>query len=366
MSVGISKGKQNVALVHDWLTNMGGAENVIEALLDIYPEAPIFTSLFEPKKLSKKLQSANVYPSYLQRLPKFLRKQQLLLPLMPKAFEEFDLSDYEIVISSSSSCAKGIITGERTIHVCYCHTPMRYAWDFYHEYMGTLSQPKKFLATRQIHKIRQWDRLSADRVDYFIANSSAVARRINKHYRREAIVIHPPVAVDRFRSDHQKEDFYLVVSRLVSYKHIELAVQACTQLNRKLVVIGDGEQAKELKKLGGKSITFLGRQSDEVVAEYFSRARAFLFPGEEDFGITIVEAQAAGCPVIAYGKGGAQDSVLEGVTGIFFTEQTIKGLSEAILTFEKMQLDPAVIRQHSLRFSEKQFKEKIKNFVENL
>lgn len=364
-----------VAIVHEWLTNMGGSEQVVSVLLELFPDAPVYTSLFEPDNLVSSLAKADVRPSFLQRLPKFMRKHQNLLPLMPYAFEQFDLSDYDLVLSSSSSCAKGVITGTKTIHVCYCYTPMRYAWDSYHLYMESLKGLKRWLAVWLMHRIRLWDRLSADRVDHFIAISHAVQKRIRKHYRRESRVVYPPVDIDRFTSDCAREEFYLVVSRLVGYKRVDLAIEACDRLGRTLVVIGDGEEQKRLKAMDrGKreTIKFMGRQSDQVVVDYLARARAFLFPGEEDFGLTMVEALASGCPVIAYGQGGAIDIVEDGVTGVLFKDQTVEGMMAGILRFEELSgngqenFDPFLLRSRAEEFSKENFKRSLISALEEL
>jgi len=354
-----------IAIVHEWLTNMGGSEQVVSVLLELFPEAPVYTSLYEPENLVPSLVEADVRPSFLQRLPKFLRKHQNLLPLMPYAFEQFDLSEYDLVISSSSSCAKGVITGTQTLHVCYCYTPMRYAWDSYHLYMKSLKGLKRYLAIWLMHRIRLWDRLSADRVDHFIAISHAVQDRIRKHYKRESTVVYPPVDLNRFTATSEREDFYLVVSRLVSYKRVELAIEACRRLGRPLIVIGDGQELKCLQAMDrgqGATIQFIGRQSDEVVADHLARARAFLFPGEEDFGLTMVEALASGCPVIAYGRGGAVDIVENDVTGVLYKEQTVEAMMSAMLRFEELSgkglgnFEPSTLRLKAEKFSKEQFK----------
>ncbi|MDA8221039.1 MULTISPECIES: glycosyltransferase [Desulfosporosinus] len=364
-----------VAIVHEWLTNMGGSEQVVGVLLELFPDAPVYTSLYESANLEPSLAEADVRPSFLQRLPKFMRKHQNLLPLMPYAFEQFDLSDYDLVLSSSSSCAKGVITGTKTIHVCYCYTPMRYAWDSYHFYMKSLKCLKRWLAVWLMHRIRMWDRLSADRVDHFIAISHAVQERIRKHYRRESRVVYPPVDIDRFTSTCVREEFYVVVSRLVGYKRVDLAIEACNRLGRNLVVIGDGEEQKRLKAMDrskGEMIKFLGRQSDLVVADYLARARAFLFPGEEDFGLTMVEALASGCPVITYGQGGAVDIVEDGVTGVLFKEQTAEGMMAGILRFEELSgkgqgdFEPSLLRSKAGEFSKENFKKSLLNVLVEL
>lgn len=364
-----------VAIIHEWLTNMGGSEQVVSVLLELFPDAPVYTSLYEPVNLVQSLAKADVRPSFLQRLPKFLRKHQNLLPLMPYAFEQFDLSDYDLVISSSSSCAKGVITGTKTIHVSYCYTPMRYAWDSYHLYMKSLKGLKRWLAVWLMHRIRLWDRLSADRVDHFIAISHAVQERIRKHYRRESRVVYPPVDIDRFTSTCVREEFYLVVSRLVGYKRVDLAIEACDRLGRNLVVIGDGEEHKRLKAMDrgkGEFIKFMGPQSDQVVVDYLARARAFLFPGEEDFGLTMVEALASGCPVIAYGQGGVVDIVEDGVTGVLFKVQTVEGMMAGIIRFEELKgegqgnFNPLLLRSRVEKFNKENFKKSLINALVEL
>ncbi len=356
-----------IAIVHDWLTNMGGAEQVIINLKKCFKDAPIYTTFYTPDNLSDELKNIEVHTSSLQKKNKKVINHQKYFPLMPMAFEEFDLNDYDVVISSSTSCAKGVITKPGSVHICYCNTPMRYAWEKRDEYTKGMGKFKKKLVNILLHYMRIWDVASSNRVDIFIANSNAVKQRIQKHYKRDSIVIHPPVRCQFFNISDTDGDYYLVTSRLVGYKRFDLAVEACRDLNRKLIVIGDGAEKENLEKLakGNENIKFLGRVSDEEVKKYMGECKALLFPGEEDFGIVPVEAQACGRPVIAYGKGGALDTVVDGKTGVFFHEQTVESVKEAILKFETMTFDKQEIRNHAMQFDEEEFRKKIMEVVEN-
>lgn len=352
-----------IAIVHDWLTNMGGAEQVVINFKEIYKEAPIYTTFYNPNKLDDKLKNIEVKTSHLQK-KKMVENHKKYFPLMPMAFEKFDLNKYDVVLSSSSSCAKGVLTKPGSVHICYCHTPMRYAWEKRDEYTEGMGKLKKKLVEILCHYMRIWDVASSNRVDYFIANSTEVQKRIKKHYKRDSVVINPPVRCNMFNISETDGDYYLVLSRLVGYKRFDLAVQACSELGKKLVVIGEGPEKEKLEKLSNENVTFLGRQPDAVVKKYMSECKALLFPGEEDFGIVPVEAQSCGRPVIAYGKGGVLDSVIDGKTGILFKEQTVESLKEAINKFETMKFDKEEIRKHALEFDESVFQEKIKKFVE--
>lgn len=356
-----------IAIAHDWLTNMGGAEKVIINFKQIYKDAPVYTISYNQDNLDDELKNIDVRTSFIQNFPKGNVKHQMYLPFMPMAWEQFDFNEYDVVLSSSSSCAKGLITSPDTVHICYCHSPMRYAWEFYNEYMereggGKL---KRTLIKYIMNYIRIWDKASASRPDYYIANSKNVAKRIYKHYGIEADVIHPPVKGSYFNISDVDEDYFLMVSRLVPYKKVDLAVEVFNELGLPLVVIGGGKQLEYLKSIAKPNVKIMGRQPDEVIKEHYAKCRAFIFPGEEDFGITPLEAQASGRPVIAYGKGGALETVIEGKTGLFFKEQTKDSLKDAILKFNDMTWNKQEIREHALTFDEETFKAKIRQYVES-
>ncbi|MHB9095791.1 MAG: glycosyltransferase [Eubacteriales bacterium] len=347
-----------VAIVHDWLTNMGGAERVILALHEIFPDAPVYTMVHNPDRLPPEFAGIDIRTSFIQKLPRAKTKYQTYLPLMPMAAEQFDLSGFDVVISSSHACAKGVITRPETLHICYCYTPMRYAWFLYHEYMRLeqISRIKKYLIPPLMNYLRLWDRLAADRVDDFIAISRGVGHRIRKYYRRESAVIFPPVKTDYYTPADSVDDYFLVVSRLVAYKRVDLAVQAFNELGWPLVVIGDGPEMEKLKRAAKPNVKILGRLSDEETRNYYARCKAFIFPGEEDFGITPVEAQASGRPVVAYGAGGALDTVKQGITGEFFYPQTAPALVETLRSLDLAKFDAGIIRRHAQSFDTEKFK----------
>lgn len=356
-----------IALVHDWLPFMGGAERVLTNFYELYPNAPIYTTICNKNKIDGPLKNANIITSYLQK-NKEIENHRRLFPFMMTAIESFDLNKYDIVLSDSSSVAKGVITPPDTMHICYCHSPMRYAWEFSHEYAGKMAGKggvKAKLLSYFLTGVRLWDNVSADRVDYFIANSHNVAKRIWKHYRRESVVIHPPVRCNLFNISDVNEEYFLIVSRLQEYKRIDLAVEAFNKLGLPLVIIGDGPDRKKLEGMAKSNIKFLGRESDEVIKEHYAKCRAFLFTGEEDFGITPLEAMASGRPVIAYRKGGALEIVVEDKTGVFFDNQTCDELINAVKKFETMNFDKQEIRRHAETFDEVIFKEKISKFIED-
>ncbi|MCR5029743.1 MAG: glycosyltransferase [Fibrobacter sp.] len=351
-----------IALVHDWLTNMGGAEQCVLNFMEVYPDAPIYTSMFTKNNVDPRFGKRKIVTTFLQRFAK-KGKHQKFFPLMPLAFERLDLNKYDVILSSTSCCAKGVNTGSDAEHFCYCFTPTRYLWSRSFEYMQGMGKIKNFLCSVLLHYMRMWDFAAAQRVDHFIAISTEVQRRIKKYYGRESVIIFPPVRCSKFQISPIDGDYYLVVSRLVYYKRFDLAVKACTALNKKLVVIGDGPELENLKKIAGPTVQFLGRQPDDVLYKYMAECKALLFPGEEDFGIVPVEAEACGRPVIAYGKGGALDTVIDGKTGVLFKEQTSECVQEAIQKLETMVFDKEEIRNHALKFDEPEFKRQIEEYI---
>ena len=352
-----------VALIHYWLVTMRGGESVLEALCEMFPEADIFTHVYVPEAMSPEIRKHRVFTSFIQRLPRAKKLYQQYLPLMPFALEQFDLRGYDLVISTESGPAKGVLTPAETPHLCYCHTPMRYLWDHYQDYLASAGWLSRLGLRIFSHRLRQWDVLSANRVDHFVANSHNVARRIHKHYRREADVVYPPVDVDFFslpagqaETTPRNERHYLCLGQLVPYKRVDLAVEACTRLGRKLVVIGEGSEFERLKGKAGECVTFAGKVDRERIRAMLLQSRGLIFPGEEDFGIVPLEAQAAGVPVVAYARGGALETVREGETGTFFQEQTVDSLVQALVRFEQMVFDPAVLTRHAQGFSRESFK----------
>lgn len=366
----------NLALVHDWVITIGGAERCLEVFHELWPEAPLYTLVYREENVWQLgFAPGQVHTSFLQRFPRAQKWYRKYLPFYPLAIEQFDLLEFDVILSSSHAAAKGVLARSDQLHICYCHTPVRYAWDLTHRYLregGLTRGLKGFLARAVLHYIRLWDAAAANRVDYFIANSRYTARRIWRCYRREATVIYPAVDVDRFRVNEKKDDFFLFVSRLVPYKKADLVVAAFTRLDLPLVVVGDGPQFEECRKLAGKNVEFLGYQDDVTVADLMSRSRVLVFAAEEDFGIVPVEAQACGTPVIAYGKGGAMETVVEADganwnegTGIFFHEQTPVALAAALRQFLQWEgcFRPEVLRRNAERFSRERFRQEIAAFV---
>lgn len=359
-----------VAIVHDWLVDSGGAEKVLHQIIGIFPSADIFASVYYLNETHKVIvHNKDVKTSFIQKLPGS-KSYKKYLPLMPLAMESLDFSDYDVVISSSSAVAKGIITGPDQLHICYCHSPMRYAWDLQNQYLKEsklLSGVLGVCARYMLFKLRNWDFRSAAGVDYYIANSNYISRRIKKCYRRSAHVIYPNVDVDDFTLVEEKSDYYFTCSRLVPYKRIDLIVDAFSQMpNKKLIVVGDGPEMNKIKSKSSVNVELKGYQSFSELKSLMENAKAFVFAAEEDFGIVPVEAQACGTPVIAYGKGGALETVVDGKTGVFFNQQSVSSLKLAVERFEEMedQFDCKAIRQHAELFNTNRFCMEFKAFVD--
>jgi glycosyltransferase involved in cell wall biosynthesis len=358
-----------IAIIHDWLTVYAGAEKTLEQILKLYPQADIFTIVdFLAQKDRGFLAGHKITTSFIQNLPFAKTKYRHYLPLMPLAVEQFDLSGYNLIISDSHAVAKGVITGPDQIHISYVHSPIRYAWDLQHQYLRESKLDKGlkgWMARYILHKIRLWDLRTSNGVDHFIANSEFIARRIWKVYRRESVVIYPPVDVKAFDLCETKEEFYLTASRMVPYKKIDLIVEAFSVMaDKKLIVIGDGPDFEKISGKAGANVTLMGYQTFEVLRDHMQRAKAFVFAAEEDFGIAPVEAQACGTPVIAYGKGGALETVVDGVSGIFFDTQSVESLCEAVERFEAMKFDYAHISAHAHKFSVERFMAEMKAFLQ--
>ena len=365
-----------IAVVHEWLTTYSGSERVLEQMLRCYPHANLFSVVdFLPSDQRDFIQNKPVSTSFIQRLPFAHSKYRGYLPLMPLAVEQFNLSGYDIVISNSHAVAKGVLTGPDQLHVCYCHSPMRYAWDLQHQYLhesGWDMGLKGWLARWILHRMRLWDMRTANGVDFFMSNSAFIARRIKKVYRRESCVIYPPVDIETFiPSDRRREDFYLTASRLVPYKQVGLIVEAFAAMpDQRLVVVGTGPELSKIKAKSAANVELLGHQSTDVLRDYMQRARAFVFAAEEDFGIVPLEAQACGTPVIAFGKGGALETIrgrdTEHPTGIFFFEQSVPAIQAAVNQFEKEsgRMIVSACRQNAERFSPERFRDEFSSFVE--
>jgi len=365
-----------IAIVHDFLTYWGGAEQVLYSFHRIWPNAPIYTLLYDEEIVKEYFPDAKIKASFLQKFPAYFRQhKKYLLPLTAIAPETIDLKDFDLVISSSSSFAKGIIVKPRTVHISYCHTPTRFLWDWYFEYLreNELGMIKKSFAVLILHYLRMWDKSVADRVDYFIANSRATQKRIEKFYRTKAEVIYPPVDVNKFRVKNEKlkvkeRGYFLIVSRLSAYKKIDDAIEAFNKLDWPLYIIGEGDQKEYLKSLAGKNIVFLGFVNKKNLPDYYRNARALIFPGEDDFGITAVEAMSAGTPVIALRKGGAKETIIEGVTGDFFDHPVAPLIAEAVVRFveNEKKYDREIIARHAEKFSRERFEAEIKDYVQKM
>jgi glycosyltransferase involved in cell wall biosynthesis len=355
-----------LAIVCSWLNQYGGAERVLEVLHEMYPEAPIYTSIYRPEALPPAYREWDIRTSYLDHYPLARQKPQFYLPLFPAAFESLDLRGYDVVLSMTSAFAHGVITSESTRHICYCLTPTRFLWNYagYIQREGIGPLARLGLAPF-LRGLRQWDRLAADRVDDFVAISRTVQKRIAKYYRRPSTLIYPPVEIMPSAAVAEPEDYYLIVSRLVPYKRIDLAVQAFNQLGRPLRIVGNGRDRAALQAMARYNVTFSGYLADDLqVRQQMARCRAFIFPGEEDFGIAPIEAMAAGRPVIAYGAGGALDTIEEGRTGVFFQEPTPESLAEAVLRFEQMSFDPPLLQQHAATFRTERFQREMRALLE--
>jgi glycosyltransferase involved in cell wall biosynthesis len=351
-----------VAIVHDYLNQAGGAERVVEVLHRMYPQAPIFTTLYDPSVLGASFARADVRVSWMRHLPAWRERFRSYMPLYPMAVRSFDLRGFDVVISSSSAWAKGVRVPPGALHLCYCHTPMRWAWNFdAYVKRSALSPAARTAARVTVPMLRHWDVRTAHRVDRFVANSTTVAERIRGNYGRGSDVVFPPVNVQRFRSDRAPGDFFLVVSRLNAYKRIDLAVRACTARKVKLVVVGDGPERAMLERVAGPMVKFAGRLPDSEVTALFESCRAFILPGEEDFGLTPIEANAAGRPVVAFARGGALDTVRDGETGVLFHEATIESLGKALLDVRAREWDAASLRAHAETFSEAVFEERFRS-----
>lgn len=358
-----------IAIVHEYLTRMGGAERTAKVLADLFPEAPVYTLLYDRAKVGAAFPPWRVHASGLHRFPRFLRNRpKFLLPWITQAVESWDFSEYDIVISSSSAFAHGILTGLETRHICYCHSPARFLWDWTHEYAkeNNLTGIKGFAAASYLRYLREWNRLAAGRVDRWVANSETVAKRISKYYRVEAEVVHPPVEVEQIKmGPREHQNYFLIVSQLTPYKKIDRAISVFNKLRRRLVIVGDGPQRDYLQQIAGPTVELLGWQSDAAVHELLRHCRGFILPGEEDFGIAPVEALAAGRPVLALNRGGATETIIDGKTGVLFPEPTAESLEAGLALFfaNEKNFQPALLRAQAKRFSRQLFEERMRKVV---
>jgi glycosyltransferase involved in cell wall biosynthesis len=357
-----------VAIVHYWLVGMRGGEKVIEALCEMYPQADVFTHVYVPDKVSDRIRQHRIITTFINKLPRAASMYKAYLPLMPLALEQLDLRGYDLVISSESGPAKGIIPPPNALHICYCHTPMRYIWNMYHDYRDGAGRLTRLLMPPLAHYLRLWDVSSSQRVDSFVANSETVAKRIQRYYGAKSTVIHPPVDTGAFSIAPPSEvgNYYLMAGELVSYKRPDLAVRAFNDMKLNLVVIGGGEMLDEIKALAGPTVTVLGQQPFDELKQHYARCQALVFPGEEDFGMVPVEAMASGRPVVAFGKGGATETVEAGVSGIFFTEQTVEAICTAVRSLASIPLDPADIARRAQRFGRDQFFKEFRAHIDGL
>ncbi len=355
-----------IALVHDYLSQDGGAEAVLRTISKMWPEAPIFVLFYDPKKSHPYFKDKDIYLSPMHHYPLIKQFYKWYLPMMPYATEELDLRDFDVVISSTSAFAKGIITHPGTLHISYCHTPTRYLWSEKNSYISEMKYPVVLqkLAAPILHRLRNWDQAAAQRVDVFVANSKLVAGRIKKYYGAPSTVVYPPVEVEKFNSSETIGNYYLAGGRLVPYKRFDLIVQAFTRLKIPLKIFGEGPMYGSLKRMAGPNIEFLGRVSDEAKAKLYAEAICYIHPQEEDFGITAVEAQAAGTPVIAWGKGGATETVKDGETGIYLDEQSWEELAGTVINFDRSRFNPEKIRANAEKFNTSIFEQKFRALVE--
>ena len=355
-----------IAIVHDYLAQDGGAERVLQAFHEIWPEAPIFVLFYDKNKMPR-FKDLDIRESFIAKLPGGRMRYQWFLPFMPVATERHNLHDFDLVLSSTSAFAKGVLTRPETLHISYCHTPTRYLWTYTHKYIADLKYNFfiKSLLPRLIHKMRMWDKMSVDRVDQFIANSDTVRQRIQKYYRRDSDIIYPPVDTKNFYVSNIIGDYFISGGRLVKYKRFDLIVEVFNRLRLPIKIFGDGPELENLKKIALPNIEFLGRISDKEKADLLSQAKAFIHPQVEDFGITAVESMASGRPVIAYSVGGATETIIPGQTGIFFPEQIWESLLDAVLHFDAKNWDSEFIREHALKFNADNFKKRIKDYVDN-
>lgn len=357
-----------VAIVHDWLTGMRGGEKVLDALLDLFPEAPIYTLVHFTGSVSPKIESHTIETSFLQYAPAVQKYYRNYLPLFPAAIETFRFDQYDLLLSSSHCVAKAAIPARSALHVCYCHTPMRYIWSHYEDYFGDHGSLRNKIAIEPVVKrLREWDAATVDRVDEFAANSKTVAERIRKYYGRASSVIYPPVDVNFFTpADDTRENFFLMVTALVPYKKIEIAIEAFNRLGYPLKIAGGGPDLPRLKSIAGRNIDFLGRISSEAIRDLYRKSLAFIQPGEEDFGISVVESLACGTPVVAYGVGGATETVTEGETGLFFNQLSAEALAETVDKAKALRFNKSLLRESALRYSPERFRLQIQSFIENL
>jgi glycosyltransferase involved in cell wall biosynthesis len=357
-----------VAIIHYWLVGMRGGEKVIEALCEMYPQADIFTHVYVPEMTSDRIRQHRIIPTFINSLPRAARMYKTYLPLMPLALEQLDLRGYDLVISSESGPSKGIIPPADALHVCYCHSPMRYIWNMYHDYRNSAGRLTRLVMPPLSHYLRMWDVSCAARVDSFVANSWTVARRINRYYGADSVVIHPPVDTDAFSIAPASElaDYYLMAGELVSYKRPDLAVRAFNAMKLKLVVIGGGEMLDEIRRIAGPTVTVMGAQPFDILKQHYARCRALIFPGEEDFGMVPVEAMASGRPVVAFGRGGATETVTDGVSGVFFSEQSVEAISAAVGSLADMNIDSGRIATEARQFGRGQFFAKMRTHIDGL